>query len=366
MAQSSDKLWPAQSGARGLPVNLIVFTNKQYQLDFRKYLLRVAERSGAKTLHLSVRGNVVLSWAGAERAEYSTNCDPHELRGIIEQQLEPGPALGLTGLGGTRLDDPGAIIATELHRELLNIRWVYDVYDDLLFGAGGSERVRRLIADAVWRCRCEHSIILAPELRSRYPTAYHLDNASHVEHLPSVAKIDTRKMVYIGSIDRRVDFEWLDALAANDVTVAIFGSIHPVGADETQQQLDALIQRRPNVSFHGSYDNDDLPAILSQFRVGLLPYRVGDPMTDHVNPDKLHHYLNAGLEVLASPIPAARRLERYLHLMTTGGDWATVLGDLRTTRLQESWPRESNTWDRRWTELVNLVLPDQAATLTRP
>ncbi|HEX9169432.1 MAG TPA: hypothetical protein VF886_11000, partial [Roseiarcus sp.] len=61
-------------------------------------------------------------------------------------------------------------------------------------------------------------------------------------------------------------------------------------------------------------------------------------------------------------IPAARRLERYVHLVTTGGDWATVLTDLRTTRLSKSWPRESNTWDRRWAELVNLVLPNQAAT----
>ena len=26
--------------------------------------------------------------------------------------------------------------------------------------------------------------------------------------------------------------------------------------------------------------------------------------------------------------------------MTTGGNWATVLSDLGTTRLQESWPRE--------------------------
>ena len=38
-----------------------------------------------------------------------------------------------------------------------------------------------------------------------------------------------------------------------------------------------------------AYENDDLPAILGQFRVGLLPYRVGHPMTDHVNPEKLHH-----------------------------------------------------------------------------
>ena len=83
-----------------------------------------------------------------------------------------------------------------------------------------------------------------------------------------------------------------------------------------------------------------------------------------LNPDKLHHYLNAGLEVIASPIPAARRLERHLHLMTTGGDWGAVLRDLRTSRRQDSWPREAYTCDRRWAELVNLVLPDEAVTPT--
>ena len=347
-----------------MPVNLLVFAMPEYHRDFRKYLMGAAERSGGKALHILCKDEFILSWAGAERVEYSTNCNAYGLREIINNHLQPGPILGLTGLGATRLDERGVMFASNLHKDLREIHWVYDVYDNLLYDADGSDRVRRLTADAVWRCRCEHSIILDPKLRSRYPSAYHLDNASHVEHLPSVATVDPRKMVYIGSIDRRVDFHWLDALAANDLTVDIFGSIHGIGAAETQQQLNALLERRDNVSFHGPYINDDLPAILGQFRVGLLPYRVGHPMTDHVNPDKLHHYLNAGLEVVAPPIPAARRLERYLHLATTGGDWVTVLSELTTTRSRESWPRESNTWDRRWAELVNLVLPDQAATTT--
>jgi hypothetical protein len=89
-------------------------------------------------------------------------------------------------------------------------------------------------------------------------------------------------------------------------------------------------------------------------------------MTDHVNPYKLHHYLNAGLEVVASPIPAARRLARYLHLMTTNGDWAALLNDLGTAGLADGWPREANTWDRRWAQLINLVLPEEEATSTPP
>ncbi len=343
-----------------MPVNLLIFTNTSYRRDFRKYLMGAAERSGGNALHLSAREKLILSWAGAERAEYSANGNSNELRQLIRDRLKPGPILGLTGLGASRLDGPEVVFVSNLHNGLRDVHWIYDVYDDLLYSAAGEDRVRRLLADAAWRCRCEHSIILDPELRSRYPSAYHLDNASHVGLLPSVATVDARKMVFIGSIDRRVDFRWLDALAANDVTIDIFGSVHAINAAETQQELDALIQRRPNISLHGPYDNDDLPAILGQFRTGLLPYRVGHPMTDHVNPDKLHHYLSAGLEVVASPIPAALRLKRYLNLMTTDGDWAKLLSDLPTGR-QNDWPRESYTWDRRWAELVNFVLPDEAA-----
>ena len=82
-------------------------------------------------------------------------------------------------------------------------------------------------------------------------------------------------------------------------------------------------------------------------------------MTDRVNPDKPTPLPSAGLEVVASPIPAARRLKRCLHLMTADGDWATVLSDLTSGR-QNNWPRETYTWDRRRAELVNSVLPDEA------
>ena len=347
-----------------MPINLLTFAITRYRRDFRKYLMRAAERSGGSALHVLLREKVTFSWADAERVDYSTSANSYALGQIIRERLQPGPILGLIGLGGTRLDERAGKLAANLHQDLSQVHWVYDVFDDFLYNAEGEDRVRRLMADAVWRCRCEHSIILDPGLRGRYPSAVHLDNASHLELLPSVAMVDPRKMVYIGSIDRRVDFEWLDALAANDVTIEIFGSVHTLAAAETQQKLDVLIERRRNISFHGPYDNDDLTAILARFGVGLLPYRAGDPMTDHVNPDKLHHYLNAGLAVVASPIPAARRLGRFIHVMAAGRDWAALLSELETSRLQESWPRETNNWDLRWAELVNLVLPGEAATLT--
>jgi hypothetical protein len=157
----------------------------------------------------------------------------HVVEAMIGDRLQPGPILGLTGLGATRLDEQAAMLVGNLHLDLHEVHWLYDVYD-----AEGADRIRRLMADAVWRCRCQHSIILDPGLQSRYPTAFHLDNASHVERLPLVAAVDASKMVFIGSIDRRVDFQWLDALASNEVSLAIFRSVHDVGASDTQRQVD--------------------------------------------------------------------------------------------------------------------------------
>ena len=256
--------------------NLLVFANKRYNSDFRKYLMRAAERSGARALHLFAHEKLILSWGGAERAEYVLDCNLETLQHAITEFLQPGPTLGLTGLGGADLKDSWVEVIGKLHHRLSDVYWIYDVYDDFLFNTSGSRRVRRMITDAVWRVRCERPIVLDPELQSRYPCSYHLDNASHLHLIPSVSAINSRKMVYVGSIDSRVDFGWLDALAANDVTIGVFGSIHGT-APETKAVLDALLKKRMNITFHRPYDNDDLKGLLSEFRVGLLPYRVRPP-----------------------------------------------------------------------------------------
>jgi hypothetical protein len=44
-----------------------------------------------------------------------------------------------------------------------------------------------------------------------------------------------------------------------------------------------------------------------------VPYRTAFGMTRFINPDKLFHYLCAGLEIIASPIPAVRCFRSYLY-----------------------------------------------------
>ena len=137
----------------------------EYHRDFRKYLMGAAERSGGKALHILCRDKLVLSWAGAERAEYSTTCNPDGLRQMISDHLQPGPILGLTGLGATRLDERGVMFASNLHQDLRDVHWVYDVYDDFLYNTRARNAFAALrpmrfgVADAnirsYWTRNCE-------------------------------------------------------------------------------------------------------------------------------------------------------------------------------------------------------------------
>ncbi len=329
--------------------NLLLLSNKRYHTDFRKYLMRAAERADARALHIYCWEQIILSRHGSEYATFASSVNEHEILQLVRENLGDGRLIVLTGLGGNE-----APFASRLQRIFDNAVLVYDVYDDLQFNATGFERGIRMLQDAIWRCRCTHTILLDAALKERYPRAHHLDNASHMQPIASVEKADPRSMVYIGSIDSRVDFTWLDALASQDVTLAIYGRVHE-STPHAAVELDALLKRRRNVTFHGGYDNDDLWSILGNFRAGVLPYQVDHPMTRHVNPDKLYHYLNAGLEVLAAPIPQAKRHAAHVHLVASNGPWPEALNAIVTAPRRGDWSAAANSWDRRWPELVQAV-----------
>jgi hypothetical protein len=87
----------------------------------------------------------------------------------------------------------------------------------------------------------------------------------------------------------------------------------------------------------------------------VVPYKTRYRKTKHVNPNKAYHYLNAGLEVIASPIPQIMRLREYVHIADAGDDFACILDELCRSPRACSWPYEDYTWDKRWQELQEVA-----------
>ncbi|MHC4063365.1 MAG: glycosyltransferase [Planctomycetota bacterium] len=61
-----------------------------------------------------------------------------------------------------------------------------------------------------------------------------------------------------------------------------------------------------NVHLLGRREYSELPTYCSAFDVALLPFRINE-MTRNINPIKLREYLAAGLPVVSTPLPEARR-----------------------------------------------------------
>jgi hypothetical protein len=325
-------------------MNLIVIANKRYNSDFRKYLIRAAAETDARALHVYWWEEIVITAADGSAAVLTHDTSALQAFAAIREQIDPGPSLVLTGLGGYAMGS-----ALSARQFLPDAQFVYDVYDDFRFGMRGAELRARLASDRQWRSDTDWAIVLNPALLRRYPGALHLDNASHLRPLTRPFALDIDKLVYVGSIDRRVDFTWLDALAAQGVHLDIWGRVHP-WAPDAEEDLAGLVARHARIAFRGDYDNDDLPEILGAYRVGLVPYKTSHPLTRHVNPDKLYHYLNSGLEVVSTPIPQARRMPEYLHVAAEP-DWPSLAQAITERPRTVGWRPEAYGWHRRWAEL---------------
>jgi glycosyltransferase involved in cell wall biosynthesis len=71
----------------------------------------------------------------------------------------------------------------------------------------------------------------------------------------------------------------------------------------------ATLRRAPNVHLLGNRPHADLPRYCRAFDVGIIPYRLGDPRMQSVNPLKLREYLASGLPVVTVDLPEARQVD---------------------------------------------------------
>jgi glycosyltransferase involved in cell wall biosynthesis len=107
---------------------------------------------------------------------------------------------------------------------------------------------------------------------------------------------------FIGSL-----YDWVD----QDLVVEMAGrrpdwSFVMVGKIMTDV---ATLRRAANVHLLGNRPHAELPRYCREFDVGIIPYRLGDPRMQSVNPLKLREYLASGLPVVTVDLPEARQVD---------------------------------------------------------
>jgi glycosyltransferase involved in cell wall biosynthesis len=117
------------------------------------------------------------------------------------------------------------------------------------------------------------------------------------------------RLGYVGALAPWLDFEALADVAGRhpEWEIVLVGpAIH--GVENELTRLTSL----PNVIRRDPVPYDRLPEVLSQFSVGLIPFRL-NRLTRGVNPNKLYEYLAAGLPVVSTPF--SEEVRRYPDLV---------------------------------------------------
>jgi glycosyltransferase involved in cell wall biosynthesis len=247
---------------------------------------------------------------------------------------------------------------------------IYHCADDYAHVRGFPPTLPELEADL---CQQADLVITTSETlwqsRRRFnPNTHWIPNGAAIEHFSAQAEpapelLNGRRPVigFVGGLSEWVDIQLLGHLAGlkKDWSFVLIG---PVGTDV------ASIRNLPNVRLLGARPYAELPSYLAALDVALIPFKQG-PVTYHADPIKAYEYLAAGVPVVATDLPALRRLEHVVRLADSPGSFLTQieasLAEGRNARRQERQAEAArHSWEdrfRRFDCLLAAVLATSAS-----
>ncbi|MCB0245239.1 MAG: glycosyltransferase [Anaerolineae bacterium] len=162
----------------------------------------------------------------------------------------------------------------------------------------------------------------------------------------------------VGGINAKLDLELLAPVARQrpDWTLALVG---PVSYGVSDADL-ASLRSLPNVHFTGPVAHEQVPAVIGECDVCLIPYRLNE-QTRHVNPLKVYEYLAGGKPVVATPLP---ELAQFGNTVRLAGDAAGFIAAVEASLPETADPlaqatrravAAANTWDLRVARMIELV-----------
>jgi UDP-galactopyranose mutase len=171
------------------------------------------------------------------------------------------------------------------------------------------------------------------------------------------AVIQGRKAGYAGVIDERMDLDLLKAAAINcpDWQFIMIGPVVKINQD--------ALPRLPNIHYLGMKDYDELPAYMSGWEYGLLPFALNDS-TRFISPTKTPEYLAAGLRVISTPVRDVVNTYHGKDLISIADSSAELCENLYQVYTEEqaiAWRKrvddflDENSWDATWKQMNQLM-----------
>ncbi len=202
--------------------------------------------------------------------------------------------------------------------------------------------------------------------RSQHPRVYafpssidtaHFKEARDIAHDPADQReIPYPRMGYCGVIDERLDLELIDgaAEARPDWQFVMIGPVVKIDP--------ATLPHRHNIHYLGGKNYKELPAYLSGWDVGLMPFARNES-TRFISPTKTPEYLAAGKPVVSTSIRDVVRpygQQQMVHIADTVVDFVAAIETALREDASERLTRVDaflgqNSWNKTWARMSALI-----------
>lgn len=167
---------------------------------------------------------------------------------------------------------------------------------------------------------------------------------------------------YIGALE---DWFWTDGVAEAARTLPGVRFLLAGHAAAPVRQALAGLQ---NVEFAGEIPPERAPAMLRQFRIGLIPFQ--GPLGPYTDPLKIYEYFHHGLPAVTSPLPELDRFGPLVRQARTASGFARAVREALEEddrSLEEARRAEARaaTWTRRGEQLHEILIQTRRGRGTR-
>lgn len=166
---------------------------------------------------------------------------------------------------------------------------------------------------------------------------------------------------FVGGVNARLDYDLLLNLAQRNPNwnFAVWGPILEKEKinRETWNKMQKLFSL-PNVKTGQSKDKKEIPGIISQFDVGMIPYDISQNFNKFCHPMKLFEYFYSGIPVISTPIEELFYFKDLVFIENDYKEWQKSIEKI----LSKTWPLANKAKQKQlairnsWKNKINNIL----------
>lgn len=196
------------------------------------------------------------------------------------------------------------------------------------------------------------------------PQGFRVDSFNITKPATQIIKRGARPLIgYVGAINKRLDYKLLYDLALKykELDFVLWGPVlEKEGFSHDNWKLFESLLKLSNV-ISGQSSKDEIPNIVKQFNVCIIPYVMSQEFNKYCYPMKIFEYFYLGKPVVSSNIPELKRFPNLVMLCDSRSDWEHNISML----LETKWQKKNiltqkrlaveNSWENKVEQICELI-----------